>query len=99
MTPMLIDPVDKVVLAQSYHVKEWLRPGLEALVARAGPITFEVAGRIGFETALKITAIRECCVLVRDSRGYNSTQWEVSEKRGEIPVSIVSGRVRATFQL
>ena len=60
-----IDPVDKCVLAMQYDVKEWMLAALVKLAQRPEPISTEEGRRMGFETALKLSAVREkvrlCC--------------------------------------
>ncbi|KAG6325991.1 hypothetical protein ID866_13098 [Astraeus odoratus] len=51
--------VDRVVLAQTYDIKDWLLPALNQLAQRAEPISLEEAGRIGVDVALKMTWVRE----------------------------------------
>ncbi|KAH7928711.1 hypothetical protein BV22DRAFT_1044493 [Leucogyrophana mollusca] len=59
MSPMAIDPVDKICLARDYDVQQWLVPALNALVKRKEPIGMKDAERLGMELALKVAAIRE----------------------------------------
>ena len=54
-----IDPVDKLVLAIQFEIKVWMLPTLLKLAQRAEPITMEEGRRMGFETALKLSAVRE----------------------------------------
>ncbi|KAL4068137.1 hypothetical protein J3A83DRAFT_3816543 [Scleroderma citrinum] len=55
----MIDPIDKVVLAMQYDIKEWLLPALLKLAQRAESINIEEGRRMGFETALKLASVRE----------------------------------------
>ena len=54
-----IDPIDKVVLAMQYEIKEWLLPALLKLAQRPEPISIEEGYRIGFETTVKLASVRE----------------------------------------
>ena len=54
-----IDPIDKVVLAMQYEIKEWLLPALLKLAQRPEPISIEEGHRIGFETTVKLASVRE----------------------------------------
>ena len=54
-----IDPIDKVVLAMQYEIKEWLLPALLKLAQRLEPISIEEGRRIGFETTVKLASVRE----------------------------------------
>ena len=55
----LLDPIDKLLLAQRYNVKEWIMPALLKLAQRPEPISIKEGHRLGLETALNIAAIRE----------------------------------------
>lgn len=81
IAPLLVDAVDKVVLARDYHVDEWLLPGLNSLAQRVEPLSLGDYKRLGAETAVEIAAIRESAV-------YNSyyETWELRDMRG--PVSL-----------
>ncbi|KAI6141496.1 hypothetical protein BKA82DRAFT_161628 [Pisolithus tinctorius] len=54
-----VDPIDKVVLALQYNVREWLLPAFLALAKRPTPISIEEGRCIGFENALKLALVRE----------------------------------------
>ncbi|KIJ63369.1 hypothetical protein HYDPIDRAFT_65515, partial [Hydnomerulius pinastri MD-312] len=54
-----ITPVDKLVLAREYNIKEWLLPAINELVQRPNPIGVEDVARLGLDFALKILAVRE----------------------------------------
>ncbi|KAI5997631.1 hypothetical protein F5J12DRAFT_889432 [Pisolithus orientalis] len=60
----LVDPIDKVVLALQYNIREWLLPAFLALAKRPTPISIEEGRRIGFENALKLASVREKLRLV-----------------------------------
>ncbi|KAI6146765.1 hypothetical protein BKA82DRAFT_145948 [Pisolithus tinctorius] len=55
----LVDPIDKVVLALQYNIREWLLPAFLALAQRPALISIEEGRRIGFENALKLASVRE----------------------------------------
>ena len=59
-----IDPVEKLVLATQFEIKGWMLPTLLKLAQRAEPISMEEGRRMGFETALKLSAVREKVKLV-----------------------------------
>ncbi|KAH7925678.1 hypothetical protein BV22DRAFT_1010702 [Leucogyrophana mollusca] len=59
MSPMMMDPVDKICLANDYDVQQWLVPALDALATRKEPIGMKDAERLGMELTLKVAAIRE----------------------------------------
>ena len=69
-----IDPIDKVVLAMQYEIKEWLLPALLKLAQRSEPISIEEGRRIGFETTVKLASVREKVMLTGSSNscGYCS---------------------------
>lgn len=54
-----IDPVDKLVMAIKYKITEWMLPTLLKLAQRAEPISVDEGNRMGLETALKLSAVRE----------------------------------------
>ena len=64
-----IDPVDKFVLALQYDVKEWMLTELVKLAQRPEPISTEEGRRMGFETALKLSAVREKVKLCNGDSG------------------------------
>lgn len=57
-----LSPVEVVVLSMTYKIESWLLPALNKLAQRAEPITPEEGEQLGMVTALKIAAIRECCL-------------------------------------
>ncbi|TFK74680.1 hypothetical protein BDN72DRAFT_833209 [Pluteus cervinus] len=59
LASIITDPVDKVVMSKEYQIDGWLLPALNALAQREKAISFEEAGKIGYETAFKLTALRE----------------------------------------
>ena len=65
-----IDPIDKVVLAMQYEIKEWLLPALLKLAQRSEPISIEESRRIGLETAVKLASVREKVMLTGSSGSY-----------------------------
>ncbi|KAI6017442.1 hypothetical protein EDC04DRAFT_2902623 [Pisolithus marmoratus] len=54
-----IGALDRVVLSQQYHIKNWLLPALNELAKRPEPITLEEAKRMGIDIALKLASVRE----------------------------------------
>lgn len=66
----LVGPLDKVVLAREYNIRDWLLPSLKELAVRPEPITPEEASRMGFETAWKLVSVRER-VVSKSKQGHN----------------------------
>ncbi|KIM82558.1 hypothetical protein PILCRDRAFT_820414 [Piloderma croceum F 1598] len=54
-----MDTLDKVVLARSYSVGDWLYEGYTALVKREASLSFEEAERLGYEIAFRLCQRRE----------------------------------------
>lgn len=59
MTPLLVDPVQKIVLARNYDVDEWLLPGLNRLVQRAESLSLNDFHKLGPDIVIAVAAIRE----------------------------------------
>ncbi|KAL4068136.1 hypothetical protein J3A83DRAFT_3816544 [Scleroderma citrinum] len=93
-----IDPVEKVVLAMQYDIKEWLLPALLKLAQRPEPISIEEGRRIGFETTVKLAAVREKVTLGGPS---SSSSYCYSCGRNYGNNSLIVGQTRdpATAQL
>ncbi|KAG6330947.1 hypothetical protein ID866_8140, partial [Astraeus odoratus] len=72
-----IEPVDRVVLAQQYDIKDWLLPALNQLAQRVEPISLEEAGQIGVDFALKVTW--NYTLFVSDSRDNAAQGFDYSE--------------------
>jgi hypothetical protein len=54
-----MDTVDKVILARTYSVGDWLYEGYTALVKREAGLSSEEAERLGYETAFRLCQRRE----------------------------------------
>jgi hypothetical protein len=54
-----MDTADKVVLARSYRVGDWLYEGYTALVKREAGLSSEEAEKLGYETAFRLCQRRE----------------------------------------
>lgn len=59
LSAILDEPIQRIVLAKTYHVTEWLVPALNALARRAEPLQSLDVDQIGIDYALKIAAVRE----------------------------------------
>jgi len=59
LSKLLVDAVDKVMLARSYRVGAWLLEGYTSLVKRETNLSSEEAARLGYETAFRICQRRE----------------------------------------
>ncbi|KAL5511358.1 hypothetical protein ACEPAH_4574 [Sanghuangporus vaninii] len=53
------DPILKITLAKTYNIGDWLPPAYFSLVTRAEPLTLEEAEKLGMETTMKLTEVRE----------------------------------------
>ncbi|KAF9228861.1 hypothetical protein BS17DRAFT_724751 [Gyrodon lividus] len=70
-----ITPVDKIVLATKYDIKDWMLPAINAMAQRVEPIGVEDVNRLGLDFALKIASVREQITLVALYRnGRHPTQ-------------------------
>ncbi|KAL5532858.1 hypothetical protein ACEPAF_4632 [Sanghuangporus sanghuang] len=54
-----VDPILKIMLAKTYNIEAWLPPAYFSLVTRAEPLTLEDAEKLGMETTIKLTEVRE----------------------------------------
>ncbi|KAF7973594.1 hypothetical protein HWV62_14890 [Athelia sp. TMB] len=65
-------PVDKIVLGREYSIDEWLPTAYEAVCTRADSLTMEEGTKLGLETALRISAIRQAygCGKARYNQSY-----------------------------
>jgi hypothetical protein len=54
-----VDPVQKIVLAESFSVPEWKKPAFMNLVQRKDPIQYEEAIRLGLKTSHGLCMARE----------------------------------------
>jgi hypothetical protein len=54
-----MDVMDKVLLARSYRVGDWLYEGYIALVKREASLSAEEAEKLGYETAFRLCQRRE----------------------------------------
>ncbi|OCB88008.1 hypothetical protein A7U60_g4793 [Sanghuangporus baumii] len=54
-----VDPILKIMLAKTYNIEAWLPPAYFSLVTRAEPLTLEDAEKLGMETTMKLTEVRE----------------------------------------
>ncbi|KAI6037789.1 hypothetical protein EDC04DRAFT_3091086 [Pisolithus marmoratus] len=68
-----VSTIDRLVLGRKYDIssREWLLPALNELAQRAEPIGFEEASRMGFDTALKLAAVRERLALSKPQGYYD----------------------------
>jgi len=66
----------KIILAQKYQVKHWLRDGLQELVQRKQPLSDDEGEVLGFKTVLKLYR-------ARDSYNAQSRLYYYSEARDE----------------
>ncbi|KIM58140.1 hypothetical protein SCLCIDRAFT_1218881 [Scleroderma citrinum Foug A] len=64
-----IGPVDRIVFAEQYDIKQWMTPALNELAKRLQPLGLEEGTRLGLETALKLASVRER-VMVSGSSVY-----------------------------
>jgi hypothetical protein len=71
LAAIAMDPVDKVVLAKKYKVRDWLQSGYESLVSRSTMISLEEAEKIGYQTAHLLYQARESAAVRNRPYGYN----------------------------
>lgn len=70
MSDIVMDPVERAALASEYSIDEWLLPALNELAQREEPITVDEARRLGWETALKVAAVRESFVAWNEKTAF-----------------------------
>ncbi|KAL5490018.1 hypothetical protein ACEPAI_4851 [Sanghuangporus weigelae] len=54
-----VDPFLKITLAKAYNIKDWWLPAYFSIVTRADPLTLQEAEKLGMETTMKLTEVRE----------------------------------------
>ncbi|KAF9457589.1 hypothetical protein BDZ94DRAFT_1314051 [Collybia nuda] len=59
LTSVVMNPVERVVLAKQFNMWQWLRSGYESLVTRPEMISLEEAERIGYSTVHALYRTRE----------------------------------------
>jgi hypothetical protein len=59
LTSIEMTAIDKIVLAKTYNVADWLRCGCIELVTRQAKLSLEEAEVIGYLSALRIFQVRE----------------------------------------
>jgi len=59
LTPVPMDPIEKIRLGRKYHVENWLMNGFHELVVRKAVITVEEAEAIDWQTAIKLYIVRD----------------------------------------
>ncbi|KAI6119706.1 hypothetical protein EDD17DRAFT_1051341 [Pisolithus thermaeus] len=90
-----VSAIDKVVLGWKYDIQSraWFLPALNQLARRAGPIGFEEAIHMGFDTALKLASARERLVLSTThvtQRYCNPVAASLLSQRPEMDLPMVS---------
>ncbi|EMD34251.1 hypothetical protein CERSUDRAFT_158602 [Gelatoporia subvermispora B] len=102
LSAMLDEPIQRIVLAQTYHVTEWLVPALNALARRAEPLQPADVEQIGVDYALKIAAVRESfgettqcrCQCYSCYNGHRNDYGRPAASRG---ATDFSAKIRAVF--
>lgn len=60
-----LDPVDRIVLAQTHRVVEWLVPALVQLAQREEPLGASDVKKLGVDMVLKMARVRESLAYTR----------------------------------
>ncbi|KAG6330948.1 hypothetical protein ID866_8141 [Astraeus odoratus] len=97
-----IGPVDRVVLARQYDIKDWLLPALNQLARRHEPTSLEEAGRMGIDFALKLASVRERIMMIYTSShsGYTHTaQLTLGDSRDKVQSLDFTPQIRTVFAL
>ncbi|KAG6867329.1 hypothetical protein C0993_004328 [Termitomyces sp. T159_Od127] len=68
-----IDSIDRIVLAQMYHIPQWMISSLVPLFRRQDSLSTDEATKLGFELALKICRIRDSSRILPDD--MNDDAW------------------------
>lgn len=55
----VLDDVDKIVLAQEFHIDSWVVPAYTRICQRSEPLNSKEAAKIGLEGVLLVSRIRE----------------------------------------
>ena len=53
------DPIERILLAKEYGIKDWLLGAYDQLISRKEPLTLEEASALGSDCTLKIMHARE----------------------------------------
>lgn len=94
----LVGPVDKIVLAMEYNIRDWLLPSLKELAVRPEPISPDEASRMGFETAWKLVSVRER-VVSKSKQGHNHYSSDGLALRGRADGIDLVSELRNIFDL
>ncbi|KAL0579204.1 hypothetical protein V5O48_002827 [Marasmius crinis-equi] len=79
----VLDPVQKIVLAQTYDVSQWLVPAYVELCQRDNPLTHDEALQIGLEKVILIGNARENRASIVIGGNSDHTCWQL---RGHSPL-------------
>ncbi|OCH84254.1 hypothetical protein OBBRIDRAFT_799251 [Obba rivulosa] len=102
LSVLLDDPIQRIVLAKTYHVTEWLVPALNALARRAETLQPADVEQIGVDYALKVAAVRESfgestqcrCQCYSCYNGHRSDYGRPAASRG---ATDFSAKIRSVF--
>ncbi|KAG6328814.1 hypothetical protein ID866_10276 [Astraeus odoratus] len=97
-----IGPVDRVVLARQYDIKDWLLPALNHLAQRPEPTSLEEAGRMGIDFALKLASVRERIAVTytyTNSPYEQFTRFMLGNSRANVQSLDFSEQIRTVFAL
>ncbi|KAL5529508.1 hypothetical protein ACEPAG_5493 [Sanghuangporus baumii] len=86
-----VDPILKITLAKTYRLQAWLPPAYSRLVTRTDPLTLEEAEKLGMETTMKLTEVRESryrWIIDELERGYQSNSARNKSARGRSPIRL-----------
>jgi hypothetical protein len=59
LSQLIIDAVERVVIARDYHIVEWLIPSINVLAQRKEPMGVLDVSCLGWDYVLKIAEVRE----------------------------------------
>jgi hypothetical protein len=68
----VLDDVDKIVYSREFGVAEWLAPAHVQLCMRDAPLTKDEATKLGFDSLLIISHLREKARATYTAQSYNS---------------------------
>lgn len=53
------DPIERILLAKEYGIKDWLLGAYDQLISRKEPLTLEEGSTLGLDCTIKIMHVRE----------------------------------------
>ncbi|RDB27006.1 hypothetical protein Hypma_004969 [Hypsizygus marmoreus] len=87
LTTATMDPLDRIIVAKTYKIPQWLRTGYNQLITRENPLTPEEGAKVEMTTAMTIAQARED--FLRHQTGRYSTSFDTTYPDGyTVPISL-----------